>query len=75
MGHRGPDRVFLHCIFICSLYKLSPPGQAQVTLQLRVSLADLVLKFLAGPPLLAGPKIFFLQSLNPLSAALNRNVS
>jgi len=32
-------------------------------------------KFLASPPLLAGPKIFFHQSLNPLSAVLNGNVS
>jgi hypothetical protein len=62
---RGPDSdyfahifVFLRCIVICPLYKLTPSDQAQVTLHLRVSLADLVLRFLAGPPLLAEPKIF-----------------
>jgi hypothetical protein len=31
LGPRGTDRVFLHCIFICLLYKLNLPDQAQVT--------------------------------------------
>jgi hypothetical protein len=55
----GPDYfahvfAFLGSIIICRLYKLTLSRQAEVTLQLKVSLSDLVLKFLAGLPLLGG---------------------
>jgi len=51
----GPGLTMLHAI-ICRLYKVSLSDQAQVTLQLTVSLFDLVSKFLAGPPLLGARK-------------------
>ena len=44
--------VFLGSIIICRLYKLTISDQAQVTVQLRVSLSDLVSRFLAGLQLL-----------------------
>lgn len=44
--------VFLGCIIICQLNKLTLSGQAQVTLLLKVSLSDLGLRFLASLPLL-----------------------
>jgi len=45
----------LHAI-ICRLYKVTLSDQAQVTLQLTLSLFDLVLRFLAGPPFLGARK-------------------
>jgi hypothetical protein len=64
--------VFLGSTIICPLYKLTLSDQVQVTLQLRVSLSDLVQRFLAGPPLLVGGalKNFFHWGPNRLSAAL-----
>jgi hypothetical protein len=52
----------LRCTYfcICALYRYRPIDQASFTLHLRVSLADLALRFLAGPPLLAEPKKFFI---------------
>jgi len=51
--------IFLR-ITICRLYKSTLSDQALVTLQLTVSLSNLVSRFLASPPLLCGPpKIFF----------------
>ena len=47
--------------------------QAQVTLQLRVSLSDLVYSFLTGTALLVGGVrifFFFCRDLNPLTATL-----
>jgi hypothetical protein len=63
-GGPGPDYVayvflFLCSIIICRLYKLALSDQAQVTLQLTVSLSDLVCRFVTGA-LAGGPKIFFL---------------
>jgi hypothetical protein len=49
----------LGSIIIRLFYKLPLSDQAQVTLQLRDSISDLVLIFLAGPPLPRGPKFFF----------------
>ena len=43
--------VFLGSIIICRLYKLTLSDESQVTLQL-------LSRFLAGPPLLGGPKEF-----------------
>jgi hypothetical protein len=45
--------VFLYFI-ICRFYKLTLSDPTQVTVKLRVSLADLVRIFLAGLPLLVG---------------------
>ena len=42
--------LFLGSTVACRLYKLTLSYQAQVTLQLRVSLSDLVQRFLVGPP-------------------------
>jgi hypothetical protein len=39
-------------IIICRIYRSTPSDQAQLTLHLTVSLFDLVLRLLAGPPLL-----------------------
>jgi hypothetical protein len=50
--------IFLR-ITICWLYKSTLSDQALVTLQLRVSLSNLVSRFLASPPLLQGPKKIF----------------
>jgi hypothetical protein len=61
--------VFLGGI-ICRLYRLTFLDQSQVTLHLRVSLSDLVLRFSAGSPLHGGTKIFFHGRPNPLSAAV-----
>jgi hypothetical protein len=53
--------VLLRCIIICQLYKLILLHKAQVTLQLTVSLSDLVQRYLAGPSSLGKPKfIYFL---------------
>jgi hypothetical protein len=46
-GDPGPDNiayvfVFLGSVIICQVYKLTLSDQAQVTLQLTVSLSDLV---------------------------------
>jgi hypothetical protein len=46
--------VFLSSTIICRLYKLTVSDQTQVMLQLTVGLANLVVRFLAGPPLLGG---------------------
>jgi hypothetical protein len=60
-GARGPKMLqmfyFLGSTIIFRLYSLTP-----VTLQLGVSVFDLMVRFLAGPSLLRGP--------NPLSAAV-----
>ena len=60
--------VFLCSFIICRVYKLILSAQAKITLQLRVSLSDLVQIFLTGPPLLRCQKIFFHRAPNPLSA-------
>jgi len=49
---------FLGRFIMCRLYKLNLSDETQVTLQLRVSLADLASRFLAGPPLWGARKIF-----------------
>jgi hypothetical protein len=64
----GPDCVtyvfvFLGSTIICRLYKLTLSNQAQVTLQLRISLYDL------GSALTGEKKIFY-GDPNPLSTAL-----
>jgi hypothetical protein len=71
-NHRGPAPDYVAYVFnfvgsipICRLYKLALSDQAQVALQLRTSLSDLV-----SPPLLGSPKFFFHGGPNPLSAAL-----
>jgi hypothetical protein len=77
-GSPGPDCVayvfvVLGGIIICRLYKLTLPGQAQATLQVTVSLSDLVKRDLDGPLLLGGgggPKRHFHRGPNPLSAAV-----
>jgi len=66
-GDRGPKilhifLLFLVSIIICRLYKLILSEQTPVALPLKVSLSDLVQRFLIGPPLLQGP--------NPLSTTL-----
>ena len=63
-GGRGPDYVVYvftshDNIIICRLYKLTFSDQAQVTLQLRVGLSDLVLRFSACSPSMQGSKKFF----------------
>jgi len=59
--------VFLGNIIVCQLYKLALTDPAQVTLQLRVILSDLVFRYIVGLPLLEG---IFHQGPNPVSAAL-----
>jgi hypothetical protein len=44
--------VFPSSVIICHLYKLTLSDQAQVILQLRVCLSNLMSRFLAGHPLL-----------------------
>lgn len=69
MGHRGPDRgpepdyvahifVFLHCIDICPLFKLTHSDQTQVTLQLSQSFRFSV-KIFSRSVLAGGPEKFF----------------
>ena len=63
-GGPGPDNfpyvyVFLCSFIICLLYKLTLSAQAKITLQLRVSLSDLVQILLTGPPLLRCQKKCF----------------
>ena len=66
--------IYLDSVIIFRLYKLTVSDKTQVTLNLTVSLSDLVSRILAGPPLLGvgwgGPKKFLHRSPNPLSAAL-----
>ena len=58
-------------IITCQLHKINLSEQAQITLQLRVSLYDLVLRCLAGSLLLADPKKKkFHWGPNPPSASL-----
>lgn len=51
----GPGLTMLHAI-ICRLHEVTLSDQAQVTLQLTVSLFDLASRFLAGPPFLGARK-------------------
>jgi len=60
---RGPWPDYVACVFVflgniitCRLCKLTPLDQAQVTLQLRVSLSDVVKQFLGGLPLAGEPE-------------------
>jgi hypothetical protein len=78
-GGPGPNYVaygfiFLDGIIVCPLYKLTLSDQAQVTLQLRVSLSDLLLvwRLLAGPSLLGSPKKIFSLGPESLLAGLGR---
>ena len=57
--------VFLGSIIFCQLYKLTLTDPAQVTLQLRVILSDLVYRYVVGLSLLEG---IFHQGPNPVSA-------
>jgi hypothetical protein len=54
------------------ILQINPFRQAEVTLQLRVSLSDLVLSFLTGPTWLVGGvrNFFFRRDLNPFTATL-----
>lgn len=52
----------------CKTLTLS--DQAQVTLQMRISLSDSEQRFLAGPPFLGSQNYFYHLNPNPLSAAL-----
>jgi amino acid transporter len=54
----------LTSIIICRLLKLTLSEQAQISLQLRVSLSHLAYRFLAGSPLL-GSRFFFFFLLGP----------
>jgi len=60
--------VFLQFI-ICRLHKLTVTEQTQVILQVRVSVSDLVSRFLARPPF-AGLQNFFYNNRNPFLASL-----
>jgi hypothetical protein len=62
--------VFVGNIIICWSYKLNLWDQVKVALKLRVSVSDIVQRFLACPPLLGDLKNFFHLDSNPLSAAL-----
>ena len=60
----GPDNVayvfiFIGSIIICRLHKLNLTDKAQVTLQLRVSVSDLVMWYKVGSPLWGARKTFF----------------
>jgi len=55
-GPRGFVFVYLVCIVICRLYKLTLSSHSLVTLELNVSLSDLVQRILAGPHLLESLK-------------------
>jgi hypothetical protein len=64
-GARGPD--YVACVFvglgiiiICRLYKLTLSNQIKITLQLRVSLSNVVQRYFVGPSLLGGPPPLFL---------------
>lgn len=67
LGIGGPDRdMGPHCVshvfaFLgnLSIVQISPFTPSPSSLQLTVSLSDLVWIFLAGPPLLGARKIFF----------------
>ena len=61
--------VFL-TVIICRLYKLTFSEQAQVTLQVRVSVSDLVYSFVDHPSLAGIQKKFFHQDPKPLLVAL-----
>jgi len=50
--------VFLGTNRICRLYKLNLSDEHQVSLKIRVSLSDLVYRFLAGPSLLGKGDFF-----------------
>jgi len=63
--------VFLGRIIICRLQTLTLSDQAHVTLQLKVSVSDLVQRLLAGPFVRGrGRPFFFRRGSSPLSAAL-----
>jgi hypothetical protein len=75
-SRRGPVYVayvfvFLCGIIICRLHKLTLSVQAKITVQLSVSLSDLVSRFLARPSLLReeAEKVLH-RGLNPFSPAL-----
>jgi hypothetical protein len=76
MGEAGTNyrsqtilHVFLFFI-VCRFYKLTVSEQAQVTLQVRVSVSGLVSSFLALPSVDGDQKKCFHWDQNPLSAAL-----
>jgi hypothetical protein len=55
-GSRGPTTLHMFLsshisIITCRLYKLTPPDHTQVTLQVTVTVPDLVSRSVAGPPL------------------------
>jgi hypothetical protein len=54
--------IFVGSIIICRLYKLNLTDQAQVTLQLRVSVSGLVMWYKAGPSLWGARKNFFTRA-------------
>jgi hypothetical protein len=67
-GGLGPEYISYFCVSrlrdYCRLYKLTFSDQTQFTLQLTISLSNLVLRFLAGPLLLVA-RISFLPGLKP----------
>jgi hypothetical protein len=67
-GGPGPDFISYFCVSrlnnYCRLYKLTFSDQTQFTLQMTISLSDLVLRFLGGPFLL-GAQISFLPGPKP----------
>jgi hypothetical protein len=73
LGTGGPEGrptsgyafVFLGSIIICRVYKLTLSDQAQLTLQLTVTLSDLMKKILFSPPLLGGPEKIFSPGPEP----------
>ena len=60
------------CVIIRRVHKLTLSDPVQVTLKLKVSLSDLVSRFLSGPTLLGGggANFFFHLGPTPLLAAL-----
>jgi hypothetical protein len=73
LGGPGPNSIVyvfmcLGSVIIRQVYKLALSDAAQVTLQLRVSLSNLVSRFWSSPTLLGGA--FFPLGPNPLSAVL-----
>ena len=75
----GPDYVvyifvFLDGIIVSRLHKLTISDHAQVTLHTE-GLSDVAQSFLAGPPLLGGPKTFYHPGPKPLSAGLCRTTT
>jgi len=76
-SRRGPDYVAYVVVFLSSsiiyrLYELTLSAQAEVTLQLRVSLSDILQRFLADSVLLGGGGRveFFHRGPDPLSASM-----